>query len=73
MGITGISVWQLLIILLIIVLLFGTKRLRDVGGDMGAFLKSFRKGLKDEDKAADAAVAKPEEDAGEDKGGSSKA
>ncbi|GIX32709.1 MAG: hypothetical protein KatS3mg125_0665 [Lysobacterales bacterium] len=49
MGISGISVWQLLIILLIVVLLFGTKRLRDVGGDLGAFIRSFRKGLREEE------------------------
>lgn len=57
MGITGISLWQLLVILVIIVLLFGTKRLRDVGGDMGAFIKSFRKGLKDDDKGDASAPA----------------
>lgn len=49
MGISGISVWQLLIILLIVVLLFGTKRLRDVGGDLGAFIRSFRRSLREED------------------------
>ncbi|MDW8478575.1 MAG: twin-arginine translocase TatA/TatE family subunit [Xanthomonadales bacterium] len=49
MGITGISIWQLLIILLIVVLLFGTKRLRDVGGDLGAFIRSFRRGLREEE------------------------
>jgi sec-independent protein translocase protein TatA len=74
MGITGISVWQLLIILLIIVLLFGTKRLRDVGGDMGAFIKSFRKGLKDDDKpAVSAEASKPDSAASEGKDGSSQA
>ncbi len=73
MGITGISVWQLLIILLIIVLLFGTKRLRDVGGDMGAFIKSFRKGIKDEDKVTgDAPAIKPEDESSDGKDGSSK-
>jgi sec-independent protein translocase protein TatA len=74
MGITGISVWQLLIVLLIIVLLFGTKRLRDVGGDMGAFIKSFRKGLKDDAKPGEASPeAKPADEAGEGKDGASKA
>jgi sec-independent protein translocase protein TatA len=44
----GISVWQLLILLLIVVLVFGTKRLRNVGGDLGSAVKSFRKGMEDE-------------------------
>ena len=45
----GISVWQLLILLLIVVLVFGTKRLRNVGGDLGSAIRSFRKGLNDDD------------------------
>ena len=47
MGISGISIWQLLIILVIILLLFGTKRLRDVGSDLGNAVKGFRKALGD--------------------------
>ncbi len=38
----GISIWQLLIVLLIIVLLFGTKKIRNIGKDMGGALKGFR-------------------------------
>ena len=50
MGLGGISIWQLLIILLIVVLIFGTKRLKTLGGDLGSALKSFRKAMdKDED------------------------
>ena len=45
MGLGGISIWQLLIILLIVLLLFGTKRLRNIGGDLGNAIRSFRKGL----------------------------
>jgi len=48
MGIGGISMWQLLILLLIVVLVFGTKRLRNMGGDLGAAIKGFRKGMEDE-------------------------
>lgn len=44
----GISAWQLLILLLIVVLVFGTKRLRNIGGDLGSAVKSFRKGMEDE-------------------------
>ena len=44
----GISVWQLLILLLIVVLVFGTKRLRNIGGDLGGAIKGFRKGMEEE-------------------------
>ncbi|MBN8446004.1 MAG: twin-arginine translocase TatA/TatE family subunit [Rheinheimera sp.] len=46
MGIGGISIWQLLIILAIVVVLFGTKRLRNIGDDLGSALRSFRSSLK---------------------------
>jgi sec-independent protein translocase protein TatA len=42
MGLGGISIWQLLIVLLIVVLIFGTKRLKSIGADLGGALKSFR-------------------------------
>jgi len=48
MGIGGISIWQLLIVLLIIVMVFGTKKLRNMGSDLGAAVKGFRKGMEDE-------------------------
>ncbi|WP_233079562.1 twin-arginine translocase TatA/TatE family subunit [Rheinheimera soli] len=47
MGFGGISIWQLLIILVIIVLLFGTKRLRGIGSDLGSAIKGFRNSVKD--------------------------
>nr|VFK46903.1 MAG: sec-independent protein translocase protein TatA [Candidatus Kentron sp. TC]VFK60192.1 MAG: sec-independent protein translocase protein TatA [Candidatus Kentron sp. TC] len=47
MGLGGISIWQLLIILVIIVLLFGTKKLRNIGSDLGDAIKSFRSSMKD--------------------------
>lgn len=53
MGLGGISIGSLLIILLIVLVLFGTKRLRSVGSDLGQALKSFRKGLNDSDKDAE--------------------
>lgn len=43
----GISGWQLLILLLIVVLVFGTKRLRNIGSDLGGAIKGFRKGMED--------------------------
>lgn len=48
MGLSGISPWSLLLILLIVVLLFGTKRLRHIGKDLGGAVKSFRSGLNDQ-------------------------
>ncbi len=47
MGIGGISIWQLLIVLLIIVVLFGTKKLRSIGGDLGGAVKGFRSAVRD--------------------------
>lgn len=43
----GISGWQLMILLLIVVLVFGTKRLRNIGSDLGSAVKGFRKGMED--------------------------
>ena len=46
----GISIWQLLIVAIIIVLLFGTKKLRNMGGDLGSAIKGFKNALNvDED------------------------
>ena len=59
MGIGGISVWQLLIILAIVVMLFGTKRLRTLGSDLGSAVKGFRKSMGDEEAKGDA--TSPEE------------
>ncbi|OBP13226.1 hypothetical protein A5320_19440 [Rheinheimera sp. SA_1] len=59
MGFGGISIWQLLIILVIIVLLFGTKRLRNIGTDLGSAIRGFRSSIKDgeADAAEDATFA----------------
>lgn len=48
----GISIWQLLIIVVIVVLLFGTKKLRGIGGDLGSAVKGFKKAMSDEDASA---------------------
>lgn len=50
MGIGGISIWQLLIILLIVIMLFGTKRLKGLGSDLGDAIKGFRKSMGNDDK-----------------------
>lgn len=44
----GISVTQLVILLVIVMLVFGTKRLRNIGSDLGSAVKGFRKGIEDE-------------------------
>ena len=49
MGLGGISIWQLLLILLIILLLVGPKRLKSLGSEMGNFLKNFRKAIDDKE------------------------
>ncbi|WP_409500487.1 Sec-independent protein translocase subunit TatA [Mannheimia glucosida] len=48
----GISIWQLLIVVAIIVLLFGTKKLRTLGSDLGESVKGFKKAMADEKKDA---------------------
>lgn len=53
MGFGGISIWQLLIVLVIVLLLFGTKRLRNLGGDLGNAVKGFKKAMGDEEKKDD--------------------
>jgi sec-independent protein translocase protein TatA len=45
----GISVWQLLIIAVIVLLLFGTKKLRNLGGDLGSAIKGFKKAMNDDE------------------------
>lgn len=47
MGIGGVSVGSLLIVLVIVMLLFGTKRLRTIGSDLGGALSGFRKAVKE--------------------------
>ena len=47
MGVGGISVWQLLIILVIVIMIFGTKRLKSLGSDLGGAVKGFRKSLQE--------------------------
>ena len=68
MGLGGISVWQLLIVLVIVVLIFGTKKLKNMGGDIGGAVKNFKSamGVEDKDKAeADAGASTEEGDTSE--------
>ena len=50
MGVGGISIWQLLIILVIVVLMFGTKRLKNIGSDLGEAIRGFRSSMSNSDK-----------------------
>lgn len=60
MGLSGISVFQIVVILLIVLLVFGTKRIRNIGSDLGAAVRDFRKGVSDDE----------DEDSGQDSAGS---
>jgi len=48
MGLSGISLTEILIILAIVVLLFGTSKLSRIGGDLGAAIRGFRTAMKDD-------------------------
>ena len=50
----GLSTTHLIIFLVIIVLIFGTKKLKNIGGDLGSAVKGFKDGMKDGDQAAQA-------------------
>ena len=49
MGLGGISIWQLAIVLVIVVLIFGTKRLKSIGSDLGGAIKGFKKSMDNDD------------------------
>ena len=49
----GPSIWQILIVVLVILLLFGRNKISDIMGDLGKGINAFKKGLKDEDKPDD--------------------
>ena len=51
----GLSIWHWLIVLLVVVLIFGTKKLRNIGQDLGGAVKGFKEGMKTGDDAATAA------------------
>ncbi|MEH6608002.1 MAG: twin-arginine translocase TatA/TatE family subunit [Halioglobus sp.] len=61
MGIGGIGVWQLAIILMIVIMLFGSKRLSGLGADLGSAIRGFRKSVADENDPLDskASVLQP--------------
>jgi sec-independent protein translocase protein TatA len=56
----GLSIWHWLIVLLVVVLIFGTKKLRNIGQDLGGAVKGFKEGIKGAEGEADAAKAAAE-------------
>lgn len=62
MGFGGISIWQLLIILVIVLLLFGTKRLKNIGSDLGSAVKGFKKSMDEGAKGEPEKLEKSDED-----------
>ena len=61
----GISIWQLLIILGIVLILFGTKRVRSLGGDLGSAIRDFRQSMTKSERADEPAAdgeTKPEQE-----------
>jgi len=50
MGLSGISITSLILIVIVVVLIFGTKKLRNMGGDVGGAVKNFREAMKEEKK-----------------------
>lgn len=64
----GIGIWELVLLLLIVLLLFGTKRLRNIGGDLGSAIKSFRSAInaQDENQKVPPGAETPEDSSHED-------
>lgn len=61
----GIGIWELVLLFLIVLVLFGTKRLRNIGGDLGTAIKSFRSAMNDTETdkpGSEATEAKPSVD-----------
>ena len=54
------SIWHWLIVLLIVVMVFGTKKLKNIGSDLGGAVKGFKDGMKDGGQAPEEAAAKPQ-------------
>jgi len=55
----GLSIWHWLIVLVVVVLIFGTKKLRNIGQDLGGAVKGFKEGMKTSDEAAAADAPPP--------------
>ena len=62
----GISIWQLLIVLALVILIFGTKKLRNIGSDMGSAVKSFKSAVSNPDDDTTMKKESSESDAADD-------
>ena len=54
----GLSIWHVVIFAIVVILLFGTSKLKNLGKDVGGAVKDFKKSIKDDD-ATKAAIAEP--------------
>lgn len=45
----GLSIWHLIVVLVIVLIIFGTKKIRNLGGDLGGAIKNFKTAIKDEE------------------------
>ena len=62
MGIGNIGLPQLIILLVVVMLVFGTKKIRNLGGDLGSAIRDFRKGMNEAESATQEAVEASETD-----------
>lgn len=60
---SNVSIWQLLIVLVIVIAIFGTKRLKTLGSDLGGAVKGFRSAMNDADKDTTEKISNQSEDA----------
>ena len=60
---SNVSIWQLLIVLVIVIAIFGTKRLKTLGSDLGGAVKGFRSAMGEADKEASEQIGDQSEDA----------
>jgi sec-independent protein translocase protein TatA len=58
------SIWHWLIVLLVVVLIFGTKKLRNIGSDMGGAIKNFKEGMKSESDTSKDAIKQVDNQSG---------
>ncbi len=62
MGLGGVNLTQLLIILVIVILVFGTKKLKNIGSDLGGALKGFKNAMKDDEYKSQSTQARIEDE-----------
>ena len=60
----GFGIKELVVVLIIVLLLFGTKKLKNIGSDLGGAIKGFKKSVKDEDAQAEAGIEEKSEEEG---------